>query len=421
MKLKKPLVFLLLALIVFGSFSFVISANDPATLMSYYEWEYLRLLNNERVDKGLLPLSTFDALNNASRTRAKELGKQFNHYRPNGGQFWETVLRENIITYNGSVETNIYGNYEYDDIFKTFCANKEQYSNLTRKFFRHSSEAFNTDPDNDFKVTFNNILIGGCEFKKIRLLGYGGNRMHLKVGGSLSDEQYVLVCECSHGTSYMPIAENMVEMASDKAGKQTAVIKYGDSLRATVNLYVDFTDVDQGSWYYAGVTSAYDKGLFSGTSSKEFSPEAPLTRAMFVTALARVVDFDTSVYGKSTFDDVGEDAWYSSAVAWAADKGIISGVGNNEFKPNEPITREQICTILSKFAASLSVALPYEYQDKTFADADSISEWAAASVTACQRAGIVGGDTDDNFNPGSGAKRCEAAIMLVRFSNIIAG
>ena len=266
MKARKLLIFLLLAMIVFGSFSFTISANDPATLMSYYEWEYLRLLNDERLEKGLLPLSTFDALNNASRTRAKELGKQFSHTRPNG-QFWETVLRENIISYNGSVETNIYGDYEYKNIFKTFCANKEQYKNLTRDFFRHSSEAFNTDKDNANKVTFNNILIGGCEFKKISLLGYNGNRLHIKVGESLSDSKYVLACECSHGVSYMPVSKKMLTMDTGKVGKQTAVIKYGN-LRAYVNLYADFTDVDQGSWYYKSVMNAYEQGLFSGTSER---------------------------------------------------------------------------------------------------------------------------------------------------------
>ena len=142
---------------------------------------------------------------------------------------------------------------------------------------------------------------------------------------------------------------------------------------------------------------------------------------MFVTVLSRVADFDTTVYGKSTFSDVKADAWYSSAVEWAYDLGIISGIGNNEFKPDDPITREQICAILTKFAATKSFTLPIDNVSQTFTDDAAISAWASAAVYNCQRAGIVSGDTAGNFNPAQGAKRSEAAVMLVRFNSIIGG
>ena len=416
--MKRPLILFLLLLILLGAFPIFSSANDMAvTLMSDDEWAYLRLLNDERLEKGVLPLSTFDALKNASDMRSLELGKQFSHTRPNG-TFWESVLDENNIKYNGQVETNSSVEKDYKKVFANFKNSNEQYKNLTRDFFRHSSESFNSDAENILKVTFNNILIGGCEFERVYLLGYDGNRMNITIGESLSDEKYILACKCSHGVSYMPVSEKMLTMDTNKVGRQTAVIKYGN-LNAKVNLYVDFADVNPKAWYYGYVRKAYDKELFSGTSATEFSPDVQLSRAMFVTVLARVVDFDPSICGYSTFNDVPKNSWYSSAVAWAYDQGIVSGVGNNEFHPEDPVTREQICLMLKKFAEKIKVELPVNTEEKVFKDNDKISSWAADAVSACQKAGIVGGDANDNFNPSSGATRAQAALMLVKFSEIV--
>ena len=417
MNVKRSLILILAFLMIFGTLSFTVSANDPVTKMSDEEWAYLRLLNDERISKGLLPLSCFDALESACEVRAKELGKTFSHTRPNGS-FWDSIFEEYGIKVNGTVETSIAGEKDYKKIFKSFCDNREQYNNLTRDFFRHSAQAFNQDADNSYKVTFNNILIGGCTIKRISLIGYDGNRMHMKVGHSLSDEEFILVCECEHGKSYMPVSSKALKMDSGKVGRQTATISYGD-MTAPVNLYLDFADVDADAWYYAPVTKAYDNDLFSGTSSTEFSPNEVMTRAMFVTVLARVIDFDPSVCGSSGFSDVPDNAWYARAVAWASEEGIVSGTGANKFSPDAQITREQICLILTKFAEKLGVELPEINEEKIFNDEASISSWAAEAVNICQKAGIVSGDVLDNFNPAKGTKRCEAATMLVKFSDLV--
>ena len=110
-----------------------------------------------------------------------------------------------------------------------------------------------------------------------------------------------------------------------------------------------FADLTAGSWYYGGVRYALENGLMTGTSARTFAPDRPVTRAMLVTILWRLAG---EPYGRvSPFEDVLPGSWYAQAVSWAYDKGIVTGVTATSFQPGAPVTREQLCAILCRYAA----------------------------------------------------------------------
>ena len=112
-----------------------------------------------------------------------------------------------------------------------------------------------------------------------------------------------------------------------------------------------YEDVMSSAWYYDAVRICRENGIFNGTSETAFGTGVKLTRAQFVTALAGAAGCDKAAYADaSPFDDVPADKWYSAPVAWAAEKGITSGTGNGLFAPGKVISREELVTMLRRYA-----------------------------------------------------------------------
>ena len=110
-----------------------------------------------------------------------------------------------------------------------------------------------------------------------------------------------------------------------------------------------FSDVKEEQWFYSSVEYVVKQGLFKGVSETEFAPQTPVTRAMLVTVLYRA-EGEPQVQSKADFEDVPQDAYYSKAVDWGKECGIINGMSETEFSPDALITREQVATILFRYA-----------------------------------------------------------------------
>lgn len=154
----------------------------------------------------------------------------------------------------------------------------------------------------------------------------------------------------------------------------------------------------------------------NGMGDGTFQPEGTLTRAQLVKALA---NFDGAVLpetAKSSFTDVADDQWYTPAVAWATEQGYVNGFLDQTFHPDEPVTREQICTILSRYFASKQVSYPIT--PRTFTDEASISDYAREHVSYCAGIGLIAGMGDGSFAPQNGTTRAQAATILVRMSQL---
>ena len=170
-----------------------------------------------------------------------------------------------------------------------------------------------------------------------------------------------------------------------------------------------FADVAADAWYAEAVEYVRDNGLMSGTSATTFAPNDTMTRSMLATTLYREAG-SPAVSGSDAFTDTQEDAWYADAVLWASQEGVISGYGNGLFGTNDPVSREQIATILWRYAGS-----PSADAGQDFADESEIASYAVAAVDWARANGVVNGADGNRFLPRNSASRAEVATMLRNF------
>ena len=160
-----------------------------------------------------------------------------------------------------------------------------------------------------------------------------------------------------------------------------------------------FTDVSKDHWAYDAITEAVAAGYFKGVSDTAFDPEGTLTRAMLVTVLARAAGAETDDNASTGFSDVAVGTWYTGAVAWAAENGVVTGDGDGTFAPDRAATRQETATIFLRLLKLLNKTLPEIEEVKTFADAADIAAWAEEAVETMQTAGVLTGYPDGSFLP----------------------
>lgn len=182
-----------------------------------------------------------------------------------------------------------------------------------------------------------------------------------------------------------------------------------------------FNDVRPGDWFFEAANYVHQNGLFNGTGENTFSPQGTMTRAMFVTVLGRAAGVDPSNYNLvPSFTDVSSDAYYAPYVEWANENGIVTGVGNRKFAPNDTVTREQMATMMVRYFEKFNINYQTENTVTTEPnDIDKVSSWAKDAILALWRAGLINGDHNGNFNPASNATRAEAASFVMRSNEVI--
>lgn len=181
-----------------------------------------------------------------------------------------------------------------------------------------------------------------------------------------------------------------------------------------------FTDISESAWYYDSIKFAHKNALMVGRGQNLFDPEGTMTRAMAVTTLWRYAG-ELEGY-TNRFSDVAEGTWYTQAVAWAAGEGIVQGVGDGRFAPEEKITREQLFTILFRLAKYRGVVTDYssplgilsKYEDK-----EKVSDWAEDAMGWAINYGVVNGITNEKgfvfLEPAGQATRAQMATILMRY------
>jgi len=171
-----------------------------------------------------------------------------------------------------------------------------------------------------------------------------------------------------------------------------------------------YSDVNETSWYYEAVRFANKNGLFYGTSDTTFSPNDDMTRGMLATVLYRLAK-EPGTTAKDLFSDVADGKYYSEAIAWAAENKIVAGYGDNRFGPEDSITREQLATILWRYAGS-----PESTGSLAgFTDGSKTAEYAVPALQWAVEQGIVSGKGNGILDPRGQATRAEVATMLMRY------
>ena len=178
-----------------------------------------------------------------------------------------------------------------------------------------------------------------------------------------------------------------------------------------------FTDVKADAWYYEAVQYVYEKELFAGVTTTTFEPDAPMTRAMLVSVLWRL-EGRPEASGVNPFSDVQDGKWYTSGVLWAASKEIVSGFPNGTFAPDDSITREQMASLIMRYATYKGIELAQGASLDSFVDADKVQGWSKEAVAWAVAAGIISGNKQGDvytLAPQASATRAQVASILMRF------
>ena len=177
-----------------------------------------------------------------------------------------------------------------------------------------------------------------------------------------------------------------------------------------------FTDVDSSNWFYGAVVSVYENKIMKGITETEFSPNGNVTRAELVMILFRLAEVPTPSGYNVDFSDVEEGAWYYDALMWASTvTGIIRGYSDGTFRPNAPVTRAEMAAMLNRYFDLVGMKFAEKPARDSFTDADSIPSWAAEDIEAMRLSGIFAGDENGRCTPDNSATRAEAATMIMRF------
>ncbi len=195
----------------------------------------------------------------------------------------------------------------------------------------------------------------------------------------------------------------------------------GEEAQPPVAEPVQFVDVSKSDWFYEAVNYAVEKGLMNGTGSNRFEPESPMTRAMLVTVLWRYAG--KPIQGENKFTDVPGGEWYTQAVAWAAENGIVTGTSPTTFDPEGNITREQMAAILYRYAQKEGFDTSKRADLGSFPDSEKISTYAVDALSWANAEGLINGSKVGGrvyLDPQGNATRAQVATILMRFIENIA-
>lgn len=182
-------------------------------------------------------------------------------------------------------------------------------------------------------------------------------------------------------------------------------------------LYMNYFDLKKDDWYNSSTEYMLEKGWMTGMGTGIFAPTNKLTRAQMIQILYNLSS-QPQVSHQKVFNDVDPSAWYGSAVEWATENNIAAGVGNNCFAPNEPITREQMVTFLSKYSKQAGVS-SIDSEDESildpYVDKDTISPWAKQAMIWAVQQKIITGTSSKTLSAKSTATRAECAQVIFNF------
>ena len=186
-----------------------------------------------------------------------------------------------------------------------------------------------------------------------------------------------------------------------------------DTTTSSDNADIVYDDVSANAWYAEPVRYMAETELMKGTGEATFAPEMTISRAMLVTLLYRM-EGEPETNGKASFEDVENGSYYADAVAWAAENGIVFGVSETMFAPDEDVTREQVAAILYRYQSYLGLDAASVGDLDAFADAAAVSAYAETAMEWAVGEGLIYG-IDGKLVPHGNATRAQAATILARY------
>ena len=186
-------------------------------------------------------------------------------------------------------------------------------------------------------------------------------------------------------------------------------------------LKAEFPDIKESDWYYNAVEYTVHKGIFKGMGNGDFAPDTTLTRAMFVSLLQRYAEAEAAA-DHTLFNDVPENSWYTAAVNWASENGIVSGVGGGSFAPGRALTRAEAVTMLFRYFSDYDKSEYTSSDIKGFADNADVPQWSVAAFEWAVENGVINGITEGNgryLKPQKTITRAESAQLMMNFTDCV--
>lgn len=241
------------------------------------------------------------------------------------------------------------------------------------------------------------------------------------------DEKFTIIANSGYdisdvlvdGKSVGSVAEYEFEDVSKNHTIEVSFERIEPLFQASYYKYNPFIDVQERNWFYNTVLTTYEKGLMTGTAHNVFSPNLETSRAMIINILYRL-ERQPFCYLNSRFNDVSNDKWYAYAIAWGNKNNIIAGYGDRTFKPNQPITREELATIFYKYAKYKGYNISTYGMSLDFRDINKVSTWSMNSVKWAVGNNIISGKGYGILDPGNFATRAETATMIMNFTEFSA-
>ncbi len=201
-----------------------------------------------------------------------------------------------------------------------------------------------------------------------------------------------------------------------KADGSSAVAGNGDFIKtiktaATSGGFADISD----HWAKGAIEQVVKRQLFSGTSDTKFSPDAAMTRGMFVTVLGRLSGDTVNNYNSEKFKDVKQNEYYAKYIGWASAKGIVAGTTATTFAPDASISCEQMASIMVRYAKYKGTTL--KTNGKVAYKASSVSKWAKSDVEKATKAGLLTKNNTNNYHFQSAATRADVASLIMNYIN----
>lgn len=203
-----------------------------------------------------------------------------------------------------------------------------------------------------------------------------------------------------------------LQLQNYQAGNTLQIWKL-EYLDTPAEVALPFTDVPKGSWFYDSVKYVYTKNIMTGKTATTFAPTENVSRAQFATILYRMAGSPAVTY-KNKFPDVADGQFYSKAVIWAAENGIVTGHGDGTFKPGDPITREQMALMMFRYGNYKKYNTADRASFASFPDADKVSSYAVEAMQWAVAKQIITGK-NGKLEPAGKASRAECATIIMRF------
>jgi len=180
-----------------------------------------------------------------------------------------------------------------------------------------------------------------------------------------------------------------------------------------------YTDLDRTEWYHDAIHYCLEHTLMQSVDGSRFDPEGLTTRAMIITILWRLEGCPVVNYAMN-FEDVDADQWYIEAIRWAVSEKLIEGYGSGKFGTDDPITREQLVTVMWRYAIckGYNVSVGENTNILSYGDVSDAAEWAIPALQWACGSGVIQGIADGstvNLQPQGNASRAQTAAILQRF------